>query len=697
MGRLTSLSAANGTGRTKTWDSSKGTLEAYEWTGTGSAPRSLTWDNRGNLASQTKDSYSGRYQYDGQNRLVYSDEGWPVETSTKGGANTNYGTRERDVGGRKSLDFGNPTATLKFDYAATSVGVNLGQIESVNKVRLGRTSPRVSARTLEVYVSKIGTAGTWTKVENTTLITDQSGTTIQLKAPEDAQFVKIHSAWDERNSDNESVDNSSVTGKPDDLIEVWSTVNGQATSYSYDGLGNRLSTTTNTAGTTSATYYPNTNTVKTNGIWEYNYDPNGNLISRGTEGSWDDSAKSYTWSATSGELWNYAYDLKNRLVEVKHSTAGSGGLRLVADYSYDMRDLRVVTTKPEGTTYYQYDTSGDLIWKSEAGNSTKYIQALGETWAEVRSTASGSATYYHHTDHEGSTELITDANGKVVWSGSYEAFGKLSRSNGGLEFDASYTGKQVDPDTGLYYFNARWYDPTLGRFITEDPARDGNNWYTYAAENPLTKIDPTGNEVIVASGEDMIDSDPFSKNGNWSPDATYLLQRSPFDKTMLAKALNFLGIRSNEPKVLGRLEYDKKGEYVDKEPNVGWDRIRIKDIKTGDDKGGFWGTAKKDGTVECLWKGAMFGFSVVGDALKFLGAGEALSGGAGAMKAGEALLPGKSDFLINPALAPEDTTVAGLALSFVPGAGTVTSGIDIVNSIMKQTEVKNEEKLEEVK
>ena len=494
MGRLTSLSAANGTGRTKTWDSSKGTLEAYEWTGTGSAPRSLTWDNRGNLASQTKDSYSGRYQYDGQNRLVYSDEGWPVETSTKGGANTNYGTRERDVGGRKSLDFGNPTATLKFDYAATSVGVNLGQIESVNKVRLGRTSPRVSARTLEVYVSKIGTAGTWTKVENTTLITDQSGTTIQLKAPEDAQFVKIHSAWDERNSDNESVDNSSVTGKPDDLIEVWSTVNGQATSYSYDGLGNRLSTTTNTAGTTSATYYPNTNTVKTNGIWEYNYDPNGNLISRGTEGSWDDSAKSYTWSATSGELWNYAYDLKNRLVEVKHSTAGSGGLRLVADYSYDMRDLRVVTTKPEGTTYYQYDTSGDLIWKSEAGNSTKYIQALGETWAEVRSTASGSATYYHHTDHEGSTELITDANGKVVWSGSYEAFGKLSRSNGGLEFDASYTGKQVDPDTGLYYFNARWYDPNLGRFITEDPVRDDTNWYVYCSNNPLNRTDPTGLE-----------------------------------------------------------------------------------------------------------------------------------------------------------------------------------------------------------
>ena len=39
-----------------------------------------------------------------------------------------------------------------------------------------------------------------------------------------------------------------------------------------------------------------------------------------------------------------------------------------------------------------------------------------------------------------------------------------------------YTGKKIDRDTGLYYFNARWYDPQLGRFITEDPIKDGVNW-----------------------------------------------------------------------------------------------------------------------------------------------------------------------------------------------------------------------------
>ena len=92
---------------------------------------------------------------------------------------------------------------------------------------------------------------------------------------------------------------------------------------------------------------------------------------------------------------------------------------------------------------------------------------------------------HHSTDHEGSTNVITDASGNIVWDGDYEAFGSVARSNGTLSFEASYTGKEFDTDTGLYYFNARWYDPTLGRFITEDPARDGGNWFAYCGNNPM--------------------------------------------------------------------------------------------------------------------------------------------------------------------------------------------------------------------
>jgi RHS repeat-associated protein len=55
-----------------------------------------------------------------------------------------------------------------------------------------------------------------------------------------------------------------------------------------------------------------------------------------------------------------------------------------------------------------------------------------------------------------------------------------------------YTGKKRDSSTGLYYFGARYYDPEIGRFITEDPAKDGDNWLVYCRNNPLKYVDPTG-------------------------------------------------------------------------------------------------------------------------------------------------------------------------------------------------------------
>ena len=58
-------------------------------------------------------------------------------------------------------------------------------------------------------------------------------------------------------------------------------------------------------------------------------------------------------------------------------------------------------------------------------------------------------------------------------------------------------GYYADPDTGLLKLGARYYDPTIGRFITLDPGRDGLNWYVYAGGNPVNAIDPTGNETYV--------------------------------------------------------------------------------------------------------------------------------------------------------------------------------------------------------
>ena len=80
----------------------------------------------------------------------------------------------------------------------------------------------------------------------------------------------------------------------------------------------------------------------------------------------------------------------------------------------------------------------------------------------------------------------------MVWSADYEAFGSVLNERGESNFTPSYTGKFFDKSSGLYYFNARWYDSELGRFTTQDPIRDGMNWYAYCNNSSLIFVDSNG-------------------------------------------------------------------------------------------------------------------------------------------------------------------------------------------------------------
>lgn len=136
--------------------------------------------------------------------------------------------------------------------------------------------------------------------------------------------------------------------------------------------------------------------------------------------------------------------------------------------------------------------TGQLIYteKSAGTETTKtdYIWAETTLWFEVED----GEVYYHHTDHLGTTEAVTDETGKVVWHAEYEAFGSILSENGIRSFTPSFTGKLLDECSLLYYFNARWYDSEMGRFTTQAPARDGGNWYGYCNNSPLNYTDPTG-------------------------------------------------------------------------------------------------------------------------------------------------------------------------------------------------------------
>ena len=115
---------------------------------------------------------------------------------------------------------------------------------------------------------------------------------------------------------------------------------------------------------------------------------------------------------------------------------------------------------------------------------------------------------------------MTDSNGEVVWKGYISPFGDSATGEGSIQEAVKFTGKELDPETGLYYFNARWYDPVLGRFTTEDPARDGVNWFVYVGHNPLRFVDPSGMWIesawdvfSLATGAQSFYSN--AKQGNW--------------------------------------------------------------------------------------------------------------------------------------------------------------------------------------
>lgn len=232
------------------------------------------------------------------------------------------------------------------------------------------------------------------------------------------------------------------------------------------------------------------------------YDANGNLIK---------------------DQYNYyEYDDFDQLIRVRQ---GSLNGPILAEYFYDENGARVQDTDfTSGNairTYYSDDFVQVVDETGITHNITYYRDDFGLVAAKDE-----NAMLYYHPDHLGSPTLITDASGNVVAESSFLPFGATLSGN---KDRYGFTGQENDVESGLQYFNARYYSPSLSRFTQPDPVipdvydPQSLNRYAYARNNPVKYVDPSGNFFwdfldigLFAADMKSLASNPTLSNLGWA-------------------------------------------------------------------------------------------------------------------------------------------------------------------------------------
>ena len=327
-----------------------------------------------------------------------------------------------------------------------------------------------------------------------------------------------------------------------------------STSYDYRDIDAQYTTTQ----VSSLTSTFGGNTVS----HSYTYDANGNILSDGSTTYAYDSLNQLVWeyNTAAGKAWNYAYDLGgNILSKTEYDYAdGQTSNPVTVSYTYGdavWRDLltayngeaitydgignptsyrgwgmtwqggrQLSSMQKDGTTLsFSYNDAGLRTEKTVNGSTRRYIWNSTQLMADV---GASDAFYFHYSsggeligftyktadaetecilvkNQQGDVERVISADGTILASYAYDAWGNVLTSEGTLAASnpIRYRGYYYDAETGFYYISSRYYDPEIGRFINADDTEylgaDGSvlsyNLFAYCMNNPVNRFDVDGN------------------------------------------------------------------------------------------------------------------------------------------------------------------------------------------------------------
>jgi len=496
----------------------------------------LKYDRAGNLRTvRTRRGDLITMTYDSLGRLLTrSGPDFPADTFRYGpngrweaGVNANaYDSLHFDVAGRVDTvvqKVHNATFTVTYEYDShgrvTKVSVSSNNPPYTGYTRYGYESSRGTLDTLCAEVNCVVVTRSVELLDSVLTYTPSPGTAWSLSrafGPRHELLSQVYPA---------SLSQFGATFARDSLGRVTRRTPTGATPtirrYAYDALGRLVNACDSASGGGSCVNeYAGTGTA-------YSYDAAGNrteggagILAGNRTGSFNGSTLGYDGNGNivskvrGAATYGYSWDALGRLTQVT-----SGG-SVAAAFRYDAFGRRVLKVSGADSLWFVYDVGAQVLLDVLGQNATTVVKAEYNYGSAVDNlfslkSAAGAVTAVALTDPDNGS-----VRGLATWDGGTLIKSYLggittqtpwgaTTADTGLVVRYRFAGREYDQETGLYYMRARYYDPQLGRFMSEDPIglAGGINLYAYVANDPANSSDPFGLEGCAAGYQLVIEID----------------------------------------------------------------------------------------------------------------------------------------------------------------------------------------------